>query len=53
MKGIILYFSGSGNTKYIVNKTYEEFVKNGCELDVHSIEEKISLDFSAYDFLVE
>ncbi|VYU06071.1 NADH-plastoquinone oxidoreductase subunit [Clostridium tertium] len=52
MKGIILYFSGSGNTKYIVNKTYEEFVKNGCELDVHSIEEKISLDFSAYDFLV-
>lgn len=52
MKGIILYFSGSGNTKYIVNKTYEEFIKSGCELEVYSIEDKISLDFNSYDFLV-
>ena len=52
MKGIILYFSGTGNTKFVVNKIVEEFIKGGCEIETHSIEEKISLQNLTYDFLV-
>ena len=43
MKGMILYFSGSGNTKFIANKIEEEFIKNGCDIETHSIEEKINI----------
>lgn len=52
MKGIILYFSGTGNTKFIANKISEEFIKNGCEIDIHSIEEKIDLNNFTYDYLI-
>lgn len=52
MKGIILYFSGTGNTKFIANKISEEFIKNGCEIDIHSIEENIDLNNFSYDYLI-
>ncbi|MCF0148888.1 MAG: 4Fe-4S binding protein [Clostridium sp.] len=52
MKGIILYFSGTGNTKFIANKIGEEFSKNGCEIDIYSIEEKIELKNLSYDYLI-
>ena len=52
MKGIILYFSGTGNTKFIANKVCEEFNKNGCEIDIYSIEEKIELKNLSYDYLI-
>ncbi|MDV4152237.1 EFR1 family ferrodoxin [Clostridium sp. AL.422] len=52
MKGIILYFSGTGNTKFIANKIAEEFYKNGCEIDTYSIEEKIDLKNVSYDYLI-
>lgn len=52
MKGIILYFSGTGNTKFISNKIAEEFNKNGCEIDIYSIEDKIKLKDLSYDYLI-
>ncbi|MCR1949590.1 EFR1 family ferrodoxin [Clostridium sp. DSM 100503] len=52
MKGLILYFSGSGNTKFIANKIEEEFVKNGCDIENHSIEEKINIKNFEYDYLI-
>ncbi|WP_195428471.1 EFR1 family ferrodoxin [Clostridium sp. D46t1_190503_E9] len=52
MKGLILYFSGSGNTKFIANKIEEEFVKNGCDIENHSIEEKINIKSFEYDYLI-
>lgn len=52
MKGIILYFSGTGNTKFIANKIAEEFTKNGCEIETHSIEEKLNLQNISYDYLI-
>ncbi len=52
MKGMILYFSGSGNTKFIENKIEEEFIKNGCDIETHSIEEKINIKNFSYDYLI-
>lgn len=52
MKGILLYFSGTGNTKFIANKIVEEFMKNGCDIEVHSIEEKLCIKNFSYDYLV-
>lgn len=52
MKGIVLYFSGTGNTKFIANRIAEEFEKNGCEIDIFSIEEKIDLNNFNYDYLI-
>lgn len=46
---MILYFSGSGNTKFIANKIEEEFIKNGCDIETHSIEEKINIKNFSYD----
>ncbi|MBE6053744.1 MAG: hypothetical protein E7212_07490 [Clostridium sartagoforme] len=52
MKGIILYFSGTGNTKFVANKIADEFKKNGCEIDMYSIEEQIDLKEFSYDYLI-
>ena len=52
MKGIVLYFSGTGNTKFVANKISEEFIKNGCEIDIYSIEEKVDLKNISYDYLI-
>ena len=52
MKGIVLYFSGTGNTKFVANKIGEEFIKNGCEIDIYSIEEKVDLKNISYDYLI-
>lgn len=52
MKGIILYFSGSGNTKLIAKKIENELTKNGCEIEIHSIEEKLDIKNFSYDYLI-
>jgi flavodoxin/formate hydrogenlyase subunit 6/NADH:ubiquinone oxidoreductase subunit I len=52
LKGIVLYFSGTGNTKFIANRIAEEFKKNECEIEVYSIEEKIDLNEFNYDYLI-
>ena len=52
MKGLILYFSGTGNTKFIANKVCEEFIKNGCLMEMHSIEEVLDIRKFSYDYLI-
>ncbi|MDZ7542480.1 hypothetical protein GNF83_14950, partial [Clostridium perfringens] len=52
LKGLILYFSGTGNTKFIANKLCEEFIKNKCNIDMHSIEENMNIKKYSYDYLI-
>lgn len=52
LKGLILYFSGTGNTKFIANKLCEEFIQNKCNMDIHSIEENINIKKYSYDYLI-
>jgi ferredoxin len=49
MKTLICYFSGTGNTKKVVDKFAEEFEKNGCEITLTSIEKNEKIDFSQFD----
>lgn len=52
MKGIILYFSGAGNTKFVVDNLKDELIKNNCEVDIYSIEDNIKFEKFSYDFLI-
>lgn len=49
MKTIIFYFSGTGNTKKVVDKFVEEFVANGCEASAVSIEKAEDVNLSDFD----
>ncbi|SKA91601.1 Flavodoxin [Clostridium sp. USBA 49] len=50
MKGILYYFSGTGNTKWVAGIFQKEFEKFSQELDIKSIErvEKVELDECEY-----
>lgn len=52
MNGLILYFSGVGNTKLIAQAFKDEFKKKNCNIDMYSIEENIVFKSLTYDFLV-
>lgn len=52
MKGLILYFSGTGNTKYIAKCIQQEFFDSGCFTDLISIENSPKINLDKYDFLV-
>lgn len=50
MKVLICYFSGTGNTKKLVDKYADEFSANGVEADLYCVgEEKFSGDIESYD----
>ncbi len=52
MKVLICYFSGTGNTRMIVEKYAEEFNKSGNDVDIFKIEEgNFGYDLSQYDML--
>jgi ferredoxin len=51
MKGIIIYYSGTGNTKYLVNKLMAEFDNKQNDLLAISIEE-FNLNVIDYDVLI-
>lgn len=52
MKVLICYFSGTGNTRMIVEKYAEEFHKNGNTVDIYKIEDgNFDYDLSQYDML--
>lgn len=52
MKVLICYFSGTGNTRMIVEKYAEEFLKSGHTVDTYKIEEgNFNYDLSQYDML--
>lgn len=49
MKVIICYFSGTGNTKKVVDFYAQEFEKNGCNITLHEIESVENVNFNGYD----
>ncbi|NLZ47202.1 MAG: hypothetical protein GX895_00170 [Clostridiales bacterium] len=51
MKGVMYYFSGTGNTKWVADKFKRYFNKYGVDLETINIE-KISLIENQYDFLI-
>lgn len=52
MKALICYFSGTGNTRMIVEKYAEEFCKRGHSVDIYKIEEgSFNYDLTQYDML--
>ncbi len=52
MKALILYFSGTGNTKYVAKLIDSEMRTLGLSTELHSIEEAFSIQPDTYDFLV-
>ena len=52
MKGVLYYFSGTGNTKWAADKLQESFERYGLQLDLKSMEEEKRADTRGYSFLV-
>jgi ferredoxin len=52
MKGILYYFSGTGNTKWTALKFKEVFLKFGYEVELRSIEKIDNLSLEDKDFLI-
>lgn len=52
MKGILYYFSGTGNTKWAALKFKEAFLKYGYELELKSIERIENLNVENQDCLI-
>jgi flavodoxin len=50
MKGVVYYFSGTGNTKWAVDKFKMYFNKYGIDLDSINLE-KVGFTENQYDFL--
>ena len=50
MKILICYFSGTGNTKRVVDKYVEAFKDKGCEVDTFRVEnQNFNYDLNGYD----
>lgn len=52
MNGLLCYFSGTGNTKWIADRLSRELLAHDHHVQLVNIEAPISLDFSAQDFLI-
>jgi flavodoxin len=52
MKAFILYFSGTGNTKFVAEKFDQELKTNGIKTEIHSIEEAVPIEPDTYDYLI-
>ena len=52
MKGILYYFSGTGNTKWAALKLKNNFIQNGIEVDLKSIEIETDINLRGYNFIV-
>lgn len=53
MRCLLLYFTGTFNTRYVTNRLKERLQAEGWEVDTHEIDpsRKYRLDFSGYDLL--
>lgn len=51
MKALILYFSGTGNTKFLANKIKKQLEENEIEVTMQSTEKKLTQPMQAYDYL--
>lgn len=52
MKGIIYYFSATGNTKWAANKFKDNFKKEDIVVEVKSMEKADNVELAGYDFIV-
>ncbi|WP_461204850.1 EFR1 family ferrodoxin [Clostridium sp. DL1XJH146] len=52
MKGIIVYFSGTGNTKFVAMQIKKYFEDEGVSVDICSIEDDFKIKDNLYDFIV-
>lgn len=52
MKALILYFSGTGNTRYVAEKLRGILVQKGVTAELHSLEERFSPSSFDYDLLL-
>ncbi len=51
MKVLICYFSGTGNTKKVVDAFREQFEKNSCEVTLHCVEKPLEEDLHSFDLV--
>lgn len=52
MKGILYYFSGTGNTKWAAIKLKNNFKDYGIEVEIKSIERENTINLRGYNFIV-
>lgn len=52
MKGILYYFSGTGNTKWVGDKFKDSFYKQGIEIDLVNIENVEEFKIDNYEFMI-
>lgn len=52
MRGLLYYFSGTGNTKYAADRFHDEFKFYGFNVDLMSIEKNESPSLENHDFLI-
>lgn len=52
MKGILYYFSGTGNTKWVADRFKDEFGLNNIDLKLANIESLEEISIKGYDFLI-
>ena len=52
MQVLVLYFSGTGNTKFIAEKIVEKLEPRDCKVDLFSIENFNPVELNTYDFLI-
>lgn len=51
MKGVLFYFSGTGNTKWVADRFKEKFKFYGSDLELRNIEGLTNYDIEGYDFI--
>jgi Flavodoxins len=52
MKGILYYFSGTGNTKWVADRFKDEFGLNNIDLKLINIESLEEVNMKGYDFVI-
>jgi len=52
MKGILYYFSGTGNTKWVADRFKDEFRLNNIDLQLVNIESLEEINIRGCDFLI-
>ncbi|MCY6958177.1 EFR1 family ferrodoxin [Clostridium brassicae] len=52
MEGLLVYFSGTGNSKFIAECIKKEFSKRGHNITLYSIESKAPINWYNYEFFI-
>jgi len=52
LKGILFYFSGTGNTRWAADNFKSKLEKMGVSIELHNMESEAEYNLSAYDFFI-